>query len=214
MYMIKHIDYCFILTGEQWKFLRSKKYKIDRMECFHTLVDKTVQENTLIDISDHRQIELYKGQFMVTDVELSKLWKLDRKTCAKLMKKMESEGIFTCTKVAEVSVYTMHSFSGWYIDGQFCKNDYYRKSPAPGYSPYFKMPEQNKIIVKPAEKDNDKTNVTAKGSNGDQTKSSPTPSVQIFDAGNVKQNVSSPPRSTSQDLFGNQYNNTGGSSRN
>ena len=29
---------CYIFDEEQEKFLRSKKYKIDRMECFFTLV--------------------------------------------------------------------------------------------------------------------------------------------------------------------------------
>ena len=34
----QNIHYCFTLSEEQMKYLRSKKYKIDRMECFMSLV--------------------------------------------------------------------------------------------------------------------------------------------------------------------------------
>ncbi len=138
---------CYIFDEEQEKFLRSKKYKIDRMECFFTLVDKVVRVTTLVDISDHRQIELLKGQFMVTDVELSRLWKLDRKTCGKLMKTMIELGMFSATKVAEVTVYSMRSFSGWYVNGVFVKNDFYCKPVESGKTPYSNTPPINKVVT-------------------------------------------------------------------
>lgn len=138
---------CYIFDEEQEKFLRSKKYKINRMECFLTLVDKVVRVTTLVDISDHRQIELLKGQFMVTDVELSRLWKLDRKTCGRLMKKMMELGLFSATKVAEVTVYTMRSFSGWYVNGFFVRNDFYSKPVEPGRTSFVNTPPINKVVT-------------------------------------------------------------------
>ena len=50
--MYEHIiQYCFILSEDQMKYLRSKKYKIDRMECFMSLVKLAERETKLIQIS-------------------------------------------------------------------------------------------------------------------------------------------------------------------
>ena len=127
--------HCFIFSQEQEEFLRSKKYKIDRMGCFMCLIDKVVRVTTLVTISNHRQVRLEQGQFIVNDIELSHLWKLDRKTVGKLMKQMEGLGMFTATKVAEVSVYSMHVLSGWIIDGFMIINQFYHKPPKPGEPP-------------------------------------------------------------------------------
>ena len=58
--------YCFILSEEQMKYLRSKKYKIDRMECFMSLVELAERETKLVQISKVQQIEILPGQVMVT----------------------------------------------------------------------------------------------------------------------------------------------------
>lgn len=88
--MTNKIYRCYIFSEEQESFLRSKKYKIDRMECFMTLAERTAVQDVHIDISDHRQVELSKGQLLITDVELAHLWKVDRKTVSKLIRQMET----------------------------------------------------------------------------------------------------------------------------
>ena len=118
---------CYIFSEEQESFLRSKKYKIDRMECFMTLAERTSVQDVHIDISDHRQVELSKGQLLITDVELAHLWKVDRKTVSKLIRQMEDLKILSSTKVAEVTVYSLHVLSGWYIEGIIHRNDFYLK---------------------------------------------------------------------------------------
>lgn len=125
--MTNKIYRCYIFSEEQESFLRSKKYKIDRMECFMTLAERTAVQDVHIGISDHRHLELSKGQLLITDVELSRLWKIDRKTVSKLIRQMEDLKILTSTKVAEVTVYSLHVLSGWYIDGIFHRNDFYLK---------------------------------------------------------------------------------------
>ena len=87
------IHYCFILSEEQMKFLRSKKYKIDRMECFMSLVELAERETKLVQISKTQQIEILRGQVMVDNTQLSKLWDQDRKTVPKLIDAMEALGI-------------------------------------------------------------------------------------------------------------------------
>ena len=147
---------CFIFSHEQEEFLRNKKYKIDRMSCFMSLIDKVVCIPTLVNISNHRQMQLEQGQFVVNDIELSHLWKLDRKTVGKLMKQMETLGMFTSTKVAEVSVYSMHVLGGWIIDGFMNVNQFYRKPPKPDELPKWKIPEVNQIVVKSLDSDESK----------------------------------------------------------
>lgn len=145
------IHRCYVLDEQQEKFLRDRRYKIDRHSCFMTLIDKTVRVSTMVDISDHRQLELVQGQFMVSDVELSSLWGVDRKTVSKLMKKMECLGMFTSTKVAEVCVYSMHVLSAWYVDGSLYKNQFYHNPGRPKEKPTWKVPEPNRILIRSEE---------------------------------------------------------------
>lgn len=106
-----------------------------------TLAERTAVQDVHIDISDHRQVELSKGQLLITDVELAHLWKVDRKTVSKLIRQMEDLKILSSTKVAEVTVYSLHVLSGWYIDGIFHRNDFYLKP--------FKSWEQEKPVAIP-----------------------------------------------------------------
>lgn len=107
-----------------------------------SLAERTAIQDVHIDISDHRQVELSKGQLLITDVELSHLWKVDRKTVSKLIRQMEDLKILSSTKVAEVTVYSLHVLSGWYIDGIFHRNDFYVKPVKPWESePPIVIPE-------------------------------------------------------------------------
>ena len=129
--MEKRIYRCYIFSPEQEIFLRSRKYGIDRMECFMTLAEMAVLEDTKVRISEHKEITLTKGQFTISDVKLSHLWKLERKTVHKILKRMEELGIFSSAKEGQICVYSMKALSGWHINGKFCWNPYYRKPVPP-----------------------------------------------------------------------------------
>ena len=116
--------YCFILSEEQMKYLRSKKYKIDRMECFLSLVELAGRETELVQISKTQQVEILPGQVMVDNTQLAKLWDKDRKTVPKLIEAMEALGISSSQKVGDNRIHTLHAFSGWYVDGMFVKNPF------------------------------------------------------------------------------------------
>ena len=124
------IHYCFILSEGQMKYLRSKKYKIDRMECFLSLVELAERETKLVQISKTQQIEILPGQVMVDNTRLAKLWDKDRKTVPKLIEAMENLGISSSQKVGENRIHTLHAFSGWYVDGRFVKNPFATKRNA------------------------------------------------------------------------------------
>ena len=124
--------YCFILSEEQMKYLRSKKYKIDRMECFMSLVELAERETKLVQISKTQQVEILPGQVMVDNTQLAKLWDKDRKTVPKLIEAMEALGISSSQKVGDNRIHTLHAFSGWYVDGRFVKNPFATRRNADG----------------------------------------------------------------------------------
>ena len=126
------IHYCFILSEEQMKYLRSKKYKIDRMECFMSLVELAGRETKLVQISKVQQVEILPGQVMVDNTQLAKLWDKDRKTVPKLIEAMEALGISSSQKVGDNRIHTLHAFSGWYVDGMFVKNPFATRRNADG----------------------------------------------------------------------------------
>ena len=126
------IHYCFTLSEEQMKYLRSKKYKIDRMECFLSLVELAERETKLVQISKTQQVEILPGQVMVDNTQLAKLWNKDRKTVPKLIEAMEALGISSSQKVGDNRIHTLHAFSGWYVDSMFVKNPFATRRNADG----------------------------------------------------------------------------------
>ena len=127
---MEKIHYCFTLSEEQLKFLRSKKYKIDCMECFMSLVELAERDTKLVSISKTQQVEILRGQVMVDNTQLAKLWNKDRKTVSKIIEAMESLGISSSQKVGENRIHTLHSLSGWYVNGQFYGNSFAQKRHA------------------------------------------------------------------------------------
>ena len=126
------IHYCFTLSEGQMKYLRSKKYKIDRMECFLSLVELAERETKLVQLSKTQQVEILPGQVMVDNTRLAKLWDKDRKTVPKLIEAMEALGISSSQKVGDNRIHTLHAFSGWYVDGMFVKNPFATRRNADG----------------------------------------------------------------------------------
>ena len=112
------------------KYLRSKKYKIDRVECFLSLVELAERETKLVQISKSQQVEILPGQVMVDNTQLAKLWDKDRKTVPKILDAMESQGISSSQKVGDNRIHTLHALSGWYVDGKLVKNPFATKRNA------------------------------------------------------------------------------------
>ena len=126
------IHYCFTLSEEQLEYLRSKKYKIDRMECFMSLVELAERETKLVQISKVQQVEILPGQVMVDNTQLAKLWNKDRKTVPKLIEAMEALGISSSQKVGDNRIHTLHAYSGWYVGGRLVKNPFATRRNADG----------------------------------------------------------------------------------
>ena len=194
------IHYCFTLSEGQMKYLRSKKYKIDRMECFLSLVELAERETKLVQISKTQQVEILPGQVMVDNTRLAKLWDKDRKTVPKLIEAMEALGISSSQKVGDNRIHTLHAFSGWYVDGMFVKNPFATRRNADGTAIVTAEVPPAKVITIEVPDDRNKG---AEGSDSDSDNSQggnasvipsadsrvPNPSPQSNDSNNVGKSV-------------------------
>ena len=190
------IHYCFTLSEEQMKYLRSKKYKIDRMECFMSLVELAERETKLVQVSKTQQVEILPGQVMVDNTQLAKIWDKDRKTVPKLIEAMEALEISSSQKVVDNRIHTLHAFSGWYVDGMFVKNPFATRRNADGTAIVTAEVPPAKVITievpddrnKGAE-DSDFDSDNSQGGNAGVIPSAdsrvPHPSPQSNDSGNV-----------------------------
>ena len=169
------IHYCFTLSEEQMKYLRSKKYKIDRMECFMSLVSLAERETRLVQVSKTQQVEILRGQFMVDNTQLAKLWDKDRKTVPKLLEAMEALDISSSQKVGENRIHTLHSLSGWYVDGTLITNPFGLKRSADGSTVFHtEVPSARVIITESDEIPKDAKNSVTDGKVADNHSSSNT----------------------------------------
>ncbi|MFQ7698993.1 MAG: hypothetical protein ACLRKX_19255 [Phocaeicola vulgatus] len=178
------------------KHLRSKKYKIDRMECFMSLVDLAEPVPKLVQISKTKQVEILAGQVMVDNTQLAKLWDKDRKTVPKLLDAMEAVGIFSSQEVEDNRIYTLHCLSGWYVDAKFVSNAFALKRNNDSTAIIHAEVPASKVIItedpddKKKDKEgsasaDDKSNDSAEGNNPQTTGNVSHQSPQSNDSGNV-----------------------------
>ena len=190
------IHYCFTLSEEQMKYLRSKKYKIDRMECFMSLVELAERETKLVQISKTQQVEILPGQVMVDNTQLAKLWDKDRKTVPKLIEAMEALGISSSQKVGDNRIHTLHALSGWYVDGKLVKNPFATRRNADGSAIVTaEVPPARVITIEVSDdknkgeegfvSDSDKSADSNEGKNPSAVGCVSHPSLQSYDYGNV-----------------------------
>ena len=192
----KKLHRCFTFSEEQLKHLRSKKYKIDRMECFMSLVDLAEPVPKLVQISKTKQVEILAGQVMVDNTQLARLWNKDRKTVPKLLDAMEAVGIFSSQEVEDNRIYTFHCLSGWYVDAKFVSNDFSLRRDTEGNAIVHKDVPASKVIItenpddKKKDKEgsascSDKSKNSAEGNNPQTSGSMSQTSPQSNDTGNV-----------------------------
>ena len=189
------ISYCFTLSEKQVEHLRCKKYKIDRMECFMSLVNLAEPVTKLVQISKTKQVEILAGQVMVDNTQLAKLWDKDRKTVPKLLDAMEAVGIFSSQEVEDNRIYTLHCLSGWYVDAKFVSNHFALKRNNDSTAIIHADVPASKVIITEDLDDkknkegsasaDDKSKDSAEGNNPQTTGNVSHQSPQSNDSGNV-----------------------------
>lgn len=122
--MKKETFYCLVLSESQARFLATSKYGIDRMKALMSLVERVAT-------AEHKYEQkgftttVHIGQVVISEVELSRLWKCDRKTVSRVLDTMNELGIVSTTQNNRTSIHTLLCVSAWYINGQMIVNPYY-----------------------------------------------------------------------------------------
>ena len=116
--------YCLVLSTGQARYLATSKYGIDRMKALMSLVELASTDNHSYEKKGF-STDLCVGQVVMSEVELSRLWKCDRKTVSKVLDTMNELGLVSTEQNNRTSIHTLLCISAWYVDGTKILNPFY-----------------------------------------------------------------------------------------
>lgn len=122
------IKYGILLTKEQLDFLKDDRQGFHRMTAFDTFVSMACTMPSVYQKTGF-SASLSIGQFAISTVELSALWKCDRKTAAKVVELFNQVGILSTERNNRTSIHTILCIAFWYVDGikEAIKNPFYNR---------------------------------------------------------------------------------------
>ena len=122
------LSYGLFLSDQQLDFLSNYPQGFDRMKCFVTFLQMAVKEPTHYEKKEY-SVDLTPGQFAISEVELAKLWKCNRKTASKMVDLFHEVGLVSSIPNCRTTVFTVHCVASWYIDNQVIRNTHYSRHP-------------------------------------------------------------------------------------
>ena len=122
------LSYGLFLSDRQLDFLSNYPQGFDRMKCFATFLQMAVKETTHYEKKEY-SVDLTSGQFAISEVELAKLWKCNRKTASKMVDMFHEVGLVSSVPNCRTTVFTVHCVASWYIDNQVIRNTHYSRHP-------------------------------------------------------------------------------------
>ena len=124
----KNLSYGLFLSDRQLDFLSNYPQGFDRMKCFATFLQLAVKEPTHYEKKEYF-VDLTPGQFAISEVELAKLWKCNRKTASKMVDMFHEVGLVSSVPNCRTTVFTVHCVASWYIDNRVIRNTHYSRHP-------------------------------------------------------------------------------------
>lgn len=122
------LSYGLFLSDRQLDFLSNYPQGFDRMKCFATFLQMAVKKPTHYEKKEY-SVDLTPGQFAISEVELAKLWKCNRKTTSKMVDMFHEVGLVSSVPNCRTTVFTVHCVASWYIDNQAIRNTHYSRHP-------------------------------------------------------------------------------------
>lgn len=122
------LSYGLFLSDRQLDFLSNYPQGFDRMKCFATFLQMAVKKPTHYEKKEY-SVDLTPGQFAISEVELAKLWKCNRKTASKMVDMFHEVGLVSSVPNCRTTVFTVHCVASWYIDNQAIRNTHYSRHP-------------------------------------------------------------------------------------
>ena len=122
------LSYGLFLSDRQLDFLFNYPQGFDRMKCFATFLQMAVKEPTHYEKKEY-SVDLTPGQFAISEVELARLWKCNRKTASKMVDMFHEVGLVSSVPNFRTTVFTVHCIASWYVGGQEIRNTHYSRNP-------------------------------------------------------------------------------------
>ena len=122
------LSYGLFLSDRQLDFLSNYPQGFDRMKCFATFLQMAVKEPTHYEKKEY-SVDLTPGQFAISEVELAKLWKCNRKTASKMVDMFHEMGLVSSVPNCRTTVFTVHCLASWYFGNQVIRNAHYSRHP-------------------------------------------------------------------------------------
>ena len=122
------LSYGLFLSDRQLDFLFNYPQGFYRMKCFATFLQMAVKEPTHYEKKEY-SVDLTPGQFAISEVELAKLWKCNRKTASKMVDMFHEVGLVSSVPNCRTTVFTVHCIASWYVAGQVIRNTHYSRNP-------------------------------------------------------------------------------------
>ena len=124
----ENLSYGLFLSDRQLDFLSNYPQGFDRMKCFATFLQMAVKEPTRYEKKEY-SVDLTPGQFAISEVELAKLWKCNRKTASKMVDMFHEVGLVSSVPNCRTTVFTVHCVASWYFGNQVIRNAHYSRHP-------------------------------------------------------------------------------------
>ena len=124
----ENLSYGLFLSDRQLDFLSNYPQGFDRMKCFATFLQMAVKEPTHYEKKEY-SVDLTPGQFAISEVELAKLWKCNRKTASKMVDMFHEVGLVSSVPNCRTTVFTVHCVASWYFGNQVIRNAHYSRHP-------------------------------------------------------------------------------------
>ena len=122
------LSYGLFLSDRQLDFLSNYPQGFDRMKCFATFLQMAVKEPTHYEKKEYF-VDLTPGQFAISEVELAKLWKCNRKTASKMVDMFHEVGLVSSVPNCRTTIFTVHCLASWYFGNQVIRNAHYSRHP-------------------------------------------------------------------------------------
>ena len=129
--MDQPISYTLVLNKNQADYLAASKYGINRMQALVSLIDlaKTADEEYTM---KGYSTTVRAGQFVASEVELSRIWKCDRKTVSRVLDQMNQMGLISTVQNNRTSIHTVYCVQNWRFENRTVYNKFYEKQRKKG----------------------------------------------------------------------------------
>ena len=123
-----NVRFSITLNNAQLGYLSDECQDINRMKCFKTFLHMAVMEPTKVTRKNF-SADLQPGQFIASKVELSLIWKCNRKTATRIIKEFNLVGILHSEPSNRTTVHTLLCLSVWFTEQGMVKSRFFVSNP-------------------------------------------------------------------------------------